>query len=101
MPPKSSSKIIKSLNEGKSFFWQEYLKEIKQGNDRATAILGAVYLDEYLREYIESILVEEKSLALWDLPWKTDVLLPHQKAKFPRYRALDWGQNREELSCAF
>jgi hypothetical protein len=30
MPRKSSSKIIKSLNEGKSFFWQEYLKEIQQ-----------------------------------------------------------------------
>jgi hypothetical protein len=63
MPPKSPGKIIKSLNEGKSFFWTEYLKEVKQGNDRATAILGAVYLDEYLREYLESVLVEEKGLS--------------------------------------
>jgi hypothetical protein len=63
MPRKSTSKILKSLNDGKSFFWQEYLKEIKQGNDRATAILGAVYLDEYLRGYIEGVLAEGNRLS--------------------------------------
>lgn len=62
MPRKSPSKILKSINEGKSFFWTEYLKEIKQGNDRAIAILGPVYLDEYLREYLESVLVQKKGL---------------------------------------
>jgi hypothetical protein len=63
MPLKSAGKIIKDINQGKSFFWHEYLKEVQQGNDRAIAILGPVYLDEYLREYLESVLIAEKGFA--------------------------------------
>ena len=52
MSPKNSGKIIKSVNEGKAWDWGELLSELKQGNDRATAILGGVFLDEQLRELL-------------------------------------------------
>lgn len=50
-------------DNGKSDDWIEMAKEMDAGSDRAAAVLGGAFLDEQLKQLLESLLVEDKKLS--------------------------------------
>lgn len=63
MPKKSASKLIKLLNFANSEDWEGLLDELLQGSDRSCAILGGVFLDEYLQRLIGGFLIDDKEVS--------------------------------------
>lgn len=62
MPKMRSGKLTKNLNEKQSEDWKGFAEEFQTGTDRATAILGGVFLDEHLQVLLKNFLVDEKSI---------------------------------------
>lgn len=62
MPKKSSGSLIKTLNLTQGDDISGFAEELQSGTDRATAILGGVFLDELLQVVLKNFMIDENAI---------------------------------------